>query len=55
MTGGSSITWSNGLPEVRPSLTLSQRQEDRGAIFLDDYILKEWLPGPCERASLGNF
>ena len=54
MTWGNPITWSNGLPEVRPSLTW-QRQGDRGAIFIDDYILKDWLPGPCERDSLADF
>ena len=25
-----------------------------GAIFLDDYISKEWLPGPQEKKVLGN-
>lgn len=42
-TGGSFATGSQALP-LKWAPALSRKAVDEGAIFLDDYILKRWLP-----------
>ena len=45
MTAGSFTTRSKAPIKIR----LPQKLGNRGAVSLDVYILKEWLPGPRER------
>ena len=45
MTAGSFTTWSKAPIKIR----LPQKLGNRGAVSLDVYISKEWLPGPRER------
>lgn len=40
---------ANVFSVIRPSYgapALPQRLEDKAAISFDDYVLKQWLPGP---------